>query len=130
LQISHNVRIITWNANSVTNKKADLALFLNVNNIDIAAIGETKLSPKSRFSIPGYTTYRADRNQFGGGVMILIKHNLRHDQFDLPNLAGLEASAVYPYPPQNRELLFVSAYLPPSSALSATDALKDSSSET
>ena len=53
--------------------------------------------------------------------MILIKHNLRHDQFDLRNLTGLEASAVYLYPRQNRKLLFVAAYLPPTSTLSATD---------
>ena len=53
--------------------------------------------------------------------MILIKHNLRHDQFDLRNLVRLEASAVYLYPRQNRKLLFVAAYLPPTSALSAAD---------
>jgi hypothetical protein len=112
-QIGRNLRIIAWNANSVTSKKAELALFLK-GNIDIAAIGETKLSPKSRFSIPGYVTYRTDINQFGGGVMILIKHTIRHDRFDVNNLAGLEAST-------SSQLLFVAAYLPPTTALSATD---------
>ena len=53
--------------------------------------------------------------------MILIKHNLRHDQFNLRNLTGLEASAVYLYPRQNRKLLFVAAYLPPTSLLATTD---------
>jgi hypothetical protein len=53
--------------------------------------------------------------------MILIKHNLRHDQFELHNLAGLETSAVYLYPRQNHGLLFVAAYQPSTPALSATD---------
>ena len=53
--------------------------------------------------------------------MILIKHNILHDQFDLPHLVSLEVSAVYLYPRKNHKLLFVSAYLPPSSALVPTD---------
>jgi len=53
--------------------------------------------------------------------MLLIKNNLRHDQFYLRNLAGLEASAVYLYPRNHRKLLFVAAYLPPTSALSPMD---------
>ena len=32
------LRIVAWNANSVSTKKAELNLFLNVNKIDIAAI--------------------------------------------------------------------------------------------
>jgi len=120
-QIKHNLRIITWNSNAVTTKKAELALFLNDNNIDIAAINETKLSTTSRFNIPGYITYRANRNHHGGGVMILIKHNIRHDQFIIHNLTGLEASAVYLYPQHTSKLLFVAAYQPPSSPLSTAD---------
>ena len=51
----HNLRIVAWNANSVSTKKADLDLFLHVNKIDTVAISETKLSPNCRFTIPGYT---------------------------------------------------------------------------
>ena len=73
-QIIHNLRVMAWNANSVTNKKAELDMFLRINKIDIAAVSETKLSPNRRFSIPGYTTVRMDRNQFGGGTMLLINN--------------------------------------------------------
>jgi len=53
--------------------------------------------------------------------MILIKHNIRHDQFIIHNLTGLEASAVYLYPQHTSKLLFVAAYQPPSAPLSALD---------
>ena len=79
-QIIHNLSIVASNANSVSTKKAELDLFLRVNKIDIATISETKLSPNRRFSIPGYTTVRSDRNQFGGGVMLIINNKIRHDQ--------------------------------------------------
>ena len=41
----HNLHIVAWNANSVSTKKAELDLFLQVNKIDIAAISETKFHP-------------------------------------------------------------------------------------
>jgi hypothetical protein len=73
-------------------RKQKLTSFLNVNNIDIAAISETKLLPKHRFSIPGYKIYRIDRNQFGGEIMLITNNNVRHDQFSLPYLVGIEAT--------------------------------------
>jgi exonuclease III len=114
-----NLRIVAWNANSVSTKKAELDLFLRVNKIDITAISETKLSPNRRFTIPGYTTIRSDRNQFGGGVMLIINNKIRHDQYFLPNLTGLEATATCLYLHNHRRLLFVSAYLPPTSVLTS-----------
>jgi len=94
---------------------------LRITKTDIAAVSETKLSPNRRFSIPGYTTVRTVRNQFGGGTMLLINNKLRHDQYCLPSLTGLEATAIYLYLQNHRRLLFVSAYLPPASTFTHTD---------
>jgi exonuclease III len=116
-----NLRIVTWNANSVSTTKAELHMFLLVNTIDIAAISETKLSRNRRFSIPGYTTVQSDRNQFGGGVMLLINNKIRHDHYHLPHLTGPEATATYLYLQNHRHLLFVSAYLPPTATLTNAD---------
>ena len=41
-----------------------------------------------------FKVYRSDRNQFGGGVMLLVNNNLRHDSFSLHPLSGLEATAI------------------------------------
>jgi len=105
----------------VTNKKAELDMFLRINKIDIAAVNETKLSPNRRFSIPEYTTVRTERNQFGGGTMLLINNKLRHEQYSLPSLTGLEATAIYLYLQNHRRLLFLSAYPPPTYTLTHTD---------
>jgi hypothetical protein len=64
-------------------KEAELELFLRTNNINVAAISESKLHPKSIFTMPGFKLYRSDRNQFGGGVMLLVNNNLRYDSFSL-----------------------------------------------
>jgi len=53
--------------------------------------------------------------------MLMINNNLRHDQFYLPNLVGLEATAVYLYLQNHSILLFVSVYLRPSSAIIPAD---------
>ena len=53
--------------------------------------------------------------------MLLINNNIQHDQYRLPRLTGLEATATYLYLQNNKRLLFVSAYLPPTSTLTHAD---------
>jgi len=53
--------------------------------------------------------------------MLIINNNLRHDQFYLPNLVGLQATAICLYLQNHNQLLFVSAYLPPTSAIVPAD---------
>jgi len=59
--------------------------------------------------------YRVDQNQFGGAVMLVVKNNVRHDQFVLPNFVNLETIAVCLYLQNNTRLLFVSCCNPPDS---------------
>jgi exonuclease III len=66
--------MVVWNANSVKSNKSELANFLSINNLDIAAISE-KNSFQNRFSMPGYCVFRTDQNQFGGAVMLVVKSN-------------------------------------------------------
>ena len=110
-----------WNANSVFDKKAKLELFLHSNNIAVAAVSGTKLHPKRKFIMPGFKVYRSDRNQFGGGVMLLVNNQLRHDSFPLPPLSGLEATAICLQLQNYGQLLFISAYLPAAAAIAPSD---------
>ena len=71
--INHDLRMVLWNDKSVTPKKSELANFLSVHNLDIAATSESKLAPKHTLSMPGYRVCRANRDQFGGYVMLLVK---------------------------------------------------------
>ena len=71
--------------------------------------------------MPGFKVYRSDRNQFGGGVMLVVNNQLLHDSVPLPPLSGLEASAICLQLQNHRQLLFVSAYLPATAAISPSD---------
>lgn len=84
-----------WNAKSVKPKKSELAYFLSISNLDIAAISETLLAPKHRFPLPGYFVYRSERIGFGDWVMLLVKNNARRDKFVLTTVVNLESVAVY-----------------------------------
>ena len=53
--------------------------------------------------------------------MLIINNKIRHDQYCLPNLTGLEVTVICLYLQNHRRLLFVSAYLPPTSILPLTD---------
>jgi hypothetical protein len=45
--------------------------------------------------MPGYRVYRADRDQFGDGVMLSVKCNVRHEQFLLLDMVvNLDTIAV------------------------------------
>lgn len=58
--------------------------------------------------MPDYRVCRANRDQFGGGVMLLVKYNVRHDQFLLPNVViNLETIAVCLYLRNTNRLLYV-----------------------
>ena len=121
IPLTHNLRALAWNANAVTTKKAELELFLRLSNIDVAAISETKLTPNRRFTITGFNVLRSDRNRYGGGVMLLIKDSLLHDAFPLPKMSGLEATAVCLHLQNQKRLIFISAYLPPTITIAQAD---------
>jgi hypothetical protein len=98
-----------------------LEIFLHANSIGIAAISETKLSPKHKFSILGYKTYRSDRTQFGGGVMLFVANELRHEALILCLIRSLEATAIALQLQNNSQQTCVAAYLPPTATITSTD---------
>jgi len=68
----------------------ELSAVLHQNYVDLACITETWLNPSisdNLTEIPGYITYRLDRNdgRHGGGVAILAKQELPCKLIDLPN---------------------------------------------
>lgn len=70
------LRISTWNANFIRNKKCDIIDFLSRFEIDIMLINETKLSTKDAFAIRNYNVERVSRNNAAGDVAILIKNTV------------------------------------------------------
>lgn len=72
------LKIIQWNANGLRTKVGEFISFLSHYKIDIAIINETKLTPNNKLKIRNFTVYRNDRNVRGGGVAIVVRHNLPH----------------------------------------------------
>lgn len=74
-----NIIIISWNCEGISSKKDELMAIIDRNNPDIVLLQETFLKENKDFRIRNYTTYRKERkNKVGGGVAILIKHDIVH----------------------------------------------------
>lgn len=73
-----SIKVIYWNINSFRIKKTDLDDLIKENSPDIICLQETKCTSNIKIAVPGYHTYRFDRDQPAGGVAILIKPEMPH----------------------------------------------------
>ena len=66
---------VQWRQQLVRGKQSDMLVHCTTFDPDVFAVQETKLGPTTagNFDIPGYTLYRLDRNEHGGGVGIYAK---------------------------------------------------------
>lgn len=74
-----NIRIWTWNVNSIRNKLALVHQCLIKHNIDLLVVTETKITSnlESELSIPGYTIiWNSNRRTSHHGVAIIYKPHL------------------------------------------------------
>ncbi|KAH1023779.1 hypothetical protein HUJ05_003380 [Dendroctonus ponderosae] len=79
------IRIVTWNANGIIGKKAELEVFLHSQHIDVCLVSETHLTNQSFVKIHGYKCYHSIHpdNQAKGGSAIFIKESINHHE-ELP----------------------------------------------
>ena len=120
------LRLMQWNANGISGKMTELLTFLHINNVNIAAIHETKLTSKTKpLKTPGWAAVRLDRHKSkGGGLLMLIKDTI---PFVVNNTAALLQSADPRLEQQgisiamtNRHQLHIhNIYIPPRSSCSA-----------
>ena len=78
---SSDLTIVQLNVRGVISKTSKILYFLNnTTEADIILLCETWLTPFSpTINVPGYEFYHIDRqNKRGGGVGVLIKHEIRH----------------------------------------------------
>ena len=91
------LRIIQWNADTISTKALELQDRLVKDDIDICLIQETKLSENSRTPrFEGYVCVRADRKQknTGGGLLTLLKSTLIYEPLDSVAIEGTETQSV------------------------------------
>ena len=123
--LTGDICCVVMNAHSIVGKRFDLCAYLGAYQIDILAITETFLDDTIHDSsiVPfGYVIYHRDRNQHGGGVLIMVRNTFsvvnRHD-LDLPyEILWIELVACSGSP-----LLFGVVYRPPSADNSVLDQL-------
>jgi exonuclease III len=75
-----DISIATWNANRITQKQAELRVFLELQKINICLISETHLTRQSYLSFRGYNFYHTihPSNTARGVSAIIIKSNIPH----------------------------------------------------
>lgn len=73
------VRVILWNAQGIYNKANEFAKVLSDEDIDIACVCETHLSTnRTLIDFPQYNVIRLDRQSHMGGLLILIRKDLKY----------------------------------------------------
>lgn len=113
--------ILSWNANSINNKKEEFVEAFRTHQIDVALVSETYLKPGKKLNLTNLAVYRNDRiGSQGGGTAIVVRRDLDHYEVDLPALTSLEANAVV-VKMASGKLRLISAYKPPKTALQTAD---------
>ena len=109
-RISHNLRILQWNAGGLScSRRAELIAFLSGNQYDLIFLQETHLSATKKFQIPGYYTLRTDRtfgrqglvssgtHNTGGGILTLIHSDLAFSPVSVSSLSSQDPYSDYTY---------------------------------
>ena len=113
------LRLTQWNVNGISGKITELLTFLHSNNVNIAAIQETKLTNKTKPpKTPGWTAVRLDRHKNkGGGLLMLIKDTIPYvnNTAALPQSTDphLEQQGISITMPNRRKLHNHYIYIPP-----------------
>ena len=110
---SKSLRVVTANFQSIYNKKDELNSFLIENDIDIVLGSETHLSPSinnAEILPPMYTSYRRDRADGWGGVIIITKKNLTVEEIKINKECEMVAIKGETY---QKHVIFASCYRPP-----------------
>ena len=119
------LRLMQWNANGISGKIAKLLNFLHSNNVNIAAIHETRLTNQTKpLKTSGWAAVRLDRHKNkGGGLLMLIKDTIPfvNNTAALPQsvVPHLEQQGISITMPNRQQLLIDNINTLPSSGCSA-----------
>ena len=107
-RLSHNLRILQWNAGGLSSfPHAELIAFLSGNQYDLIFLQETHLSATKKFQIPGYYTLHLDRtfgrqgpvssgtHNTGDGVLTLIHSDLAFSPVSVSSLSSQDHYSDY-----------------------------------
>lgn len=109
----NSTKIAFWSCNGITNKKTELQVFMQEQDIDVMLLNETHLKPSENLIIPNYTVHRTDRkiNQEGGTAAV-VKQSLLHNQLPQPDQERIETTGIQIQTAQGPINVY-STYIPP-----------------
>ena len=88
------LRLAYWNANSISNKKLELVLFLSDHGIDICLKNETHLVLGQDLGMANYVSQGNDRPTQEGGTMTVVRRGNDYYSVPVSNLRQMEATAI------------------------------------
>lgn len=117
-----NIRIVTWNANGLTEKRQEFEVFLSVHKIDVALISETRFTSKSYLNIKNYTVYLTNHpsGNSHGGTAIIIKNNIKHYPLEPYSTEKIQGTSVKIFD-NNSEIALSAIYCPPRHSITAAE---------
>lgn len=116
----NNLKIVYWNAQSISKKIIEFYDFLKNNNIDVALVCETWLKRDTKLlNNTNFSIYRLDRECTNhGGVAIFVKKSVKHKSLQYYNTKVIEAIGIEIFCKNNRTISLISAYYPGTNASS------------
>lgn len=120
--IGCNLRVITWNANGLTERRQELETFLHTEMIDIALISETRFTAKSYVAFKNYTIHNTNHpsGNSHGGSAVIIKSTIKHYLMEEYRTEKIQATTITIV--DNKGDTMISAvYCPPRHNISDTD---------
>lgn len=118
----NSLKIMSWNANGLTQRKLELEVVLHHNSIDVCLISETHFTKESYLNVKGYKCYHAlhPSNKARGGSAVLIKDALAHHQFTKVETEMFQIQAVK-VKTRSWETTLASIYCPPKPTIKKED---------
>lgn len=115
-------RIALWNANGLTQRRQELALFADTNKIDIMLISETHFTHKNYLNIRGYNIYDTKHpdGTAHGGTAIIIRKNVKHHELTKYEKEHLQATSIE-IEEWNGPLVLSSVYCPPKHTIKSNE---------
>lgn len=117
------IKLMTWNANGIYNKRNDLEELLYRDRIDICLISETKLNNNKNVKFINYNCYRRDRlaDNAGGGVMILVNKKYNNSEKIInPSKAYVNDTMEYIAIKLNK-ITYIAVYIAPNIVINSND---------
>ena len=84
VDVDQNLKLIQWNARSITKRLSDFKVTLYTTKPHIAAIQESWLKTDANPTFESYYIVRKDRETGkGGGILTLIRKNVKYVEKDI-----------------------------------------------